>query len=79
MYSWVDSGEFNYAYLLINGGQQVYESRHGTSSETGIVRSTSGREVIREFSQGNTIELRAYRMEGVYYHINYCAEYNPKM
>ena len=78
MYSQVGSKDENRAYLYINDGA-VAESGHRTFSETGMVRSTGGREVTREVSQGDKIELRATLMEGYYYGINFCAEYIPKM
>ena len=78
MWSKVKSGEWNSALLYINN-KGVEESRHGTSSENGLVRSTGGREIKREFSQGDNIELRAPKMDGEYWYIHYCAEYVPKL
>ena len=77
LYSRVDSGESNLAYLYINGGQ-VAESEHHTYGSRSVF-STGGREVTREVSQGDTIELRTTEMRGIYYDINFCAEYFPKL
>ena len=78
LYSRVNSGDINSAYLYTNG-DQVAESQHWTNSETGEVWSTGGREVTREFSQGDKIDLRTTSMDGEYWRINFCAEYVPKM
>ena len=78
LYSHVYSGEGNTARLFING-VEVDESEHFTYSETGMVWSTGGREMTREVSQGDNIELRTTRMSGYYGNINYCAEYVPNM
>ena len=78
MYSYVDSGDYNTAMLYING-DKVDESQHWTYSGSGWVESTSGRELTREFSQGDNIELRTTQMNGDYWYINYCAEYVPKL
>ena len=78
MESVVDSGEINVVSLFHNGNE-VYWSRHTTYSKTGLVESTSGREVTLEVSQGDNIELRALFMEGSYILVNICAEYVPKM
>ena len=78
MYSRVESSEYNGAMLYING-HQVQESQHWlySGSGGGQVRSTSGREVNLEVSQGDKIKLRAHVMDGYYEHINYCVEYVP--
>ena len=78
MRSVVDSGDGNDCYLYLNG-DQLDETRHGTYSESGEVRSTGGRVVTLEASAGDKIEIRADRMDGYYYQILYCAEYLPKM
>ena len=72
------TGHDNRAFLFING-DQVDESLYYTYSQTGLMHSTGGRELSREFNQGDTIELRATGMDGYYFYINYCAEYVPKM
>ena len=74
----VESMEYNRAMLYINGGA-VYESQHRTFSESGLVRSTGGLELTREFSQGLNIELMAVSVDGRYDEINFCFEYIPKM
>ena len=78
MISFVNSGEGNSAWLYINGGR-VDESEHRTDSDSGQVYSTGGRELTREVRQGDKIELRTTLMDGVYWYLNYCAEYVPKM
>ena len=87
MLSRVESGDTNRAYLHING-DWVEESEHITYSGWGAVYSTGGREVTREFSQGDNIELKADTMDvsrhpgwmdGYYNNIVFCAEYVPKM
>ena len=78
MYSRVDSGDSNYCFLYLNG-EQLTETYHWTSSETGLVRSTGGRVVTVEASAGDRIEIRATVMDGFYISILYCAEYIPKM
>lgn len=65
--------------MLYNNGDMVRGSEHNTSSESGVVRSTGGRELIMELSQGENIDLRTYQMDGKYYHVNFCAAYIPKM
>ena len=79
MVSVVESGQYNWAFLYING-DHVTESQHTTHhSESGKVVSSGGREVTREVSQGDTIELRAISMDGFSLRIHFCAEYVPKM
>ena len=78
MRSSVDSGEYNYCYLYLNG-EQMPETRHETHSDNGWVRSTGGRVVTVEASAGDEIEIRTTRMEGHYYNFLYCAEYMTKM
>ena len=76
--SWVNSGNFNEAFLYING-DLVRESAHSTISETGQVRSTGGRQVTWEASQGDNIEYRTTYMTGNFNAFICCAEYLPKM
>ena len=77
MYSLVDSGDYNYCYLFING-QALLETDHVTYSKTGGVASTGGRVVTLEASAGDLIEIRTTAMNGYYMYILYCAEYIPK-
>ena len=74
----MDSGDGNDCYLYLNG-DQLDETRHGTYSESGEVRSTGGRVVTLEASAGDKIEIRAITMDGSYWRILYCAEYIHKM
>ena len=78
MYSRVDTGEINYAYLFMNG-EELTETQHETYSESGEVGSTSGRVVTLEASAGDEIEIRTTRMDEYYFNILYCAEYIPRM
>ena len=79
MRSVVNSGDGNFCYLYINGAR-LYETQHYTYSESdGEMVSTGGRVVTLEASAGDNIEIRATRMDGIYYEILYCAEYIPKM
>ncbi len=78
MWSVVYSGDYNFCYLYKNG-EQMPETRHETYSESGDVWSTGGRVVTLEASAGDEIEIRATAMDGVYYHILYCAEFIPRM
>ena len=70
----VDSAETNFCYLYINGNQ-LGKTYHGTHSTNGKVDSTGGRVVTLEASTGDTIELKADRMDGKFWRINFCAEY----
>ena len=79
LFSWVESGDGNSAWLYINS-DPVEESYHQTHSESGMMVSTGGRQVTREVSEGDTIEIRAENKLGnSYRNIFYCAEYLPKM
>ena len=78
MESRVYSDEDNIAYLSLNG-EGVDESEHRTYSQSGVVQSTGGRQVTRELTAGDNIEIRATRMDGEYRRILFCAEYLPKM
>ena len=78
MWSRVSTGDVNLAWLFING-RPVNESQQHTFSSSSTLYSTDGREVTREFSQGDNIELRTTTMDGGYTSINFCAEYVPKM
>ena len=77
LYSKVHSGMHNWANIYLNG--EEVEAEHGTYSSSGVVSSTSGREVTLHVSEGDNIDLRTTVMDGHYYYINYCAEYSPKM
>ena len=72
------SGDYNNAYLFING-DQLTETQHYTYSGSGVVDSTGGRVVTLEASAGDKIEIRAPQMDGIYRYVLYCAEYIPKM
>ena len=76
--SYVDSGDWNYCYLYLNG-DQLPKTEHYTRSSTEYGRSTSGRVVTLEASAGDTIELRATKMDGSYYRMTFCLEYISKM
>ncbi len=78
MKSKVDSGDYNWAYLYVNGGQ-LTETEHNTHSSSGSVSSTSGREWILEAKSGDFITLRTTLMGGEYLHINFCVDFIPKM
>ena len=78
MYSRVESGDKNWAYLFINGVPRE-ETDHYTFSERGVVRFTSGRVVTLEFRAGDRIEIRTTKLDGHYDDIIYCAEYISKM
>ena len=64
-----------------NNNNKVEETFHASHSSIGggAVISTGGREMTREVSQGDKIELRTTRMNGSFGSINFCAEYVPKM
>ena len=66
LYSFVDSGDNNWAYLHLNG-DPLRETRHYTYSQTGAVTSTGGRVVTLEASAGDQIEIRATTMGNNYY------------
>ena len=74
----VYSGDTNYCYLYLNG-DRLDETEHDTYSSSGQVSSTSGRVVTVEATAGDKIEVRADRMDGIYYEILYCAEYIARM
>lgn len=78
LWSQVDSGDFNFAWLLLNGKKFLSESVHRTSSKSCKVDSTGGRMVILEASAGETIELRTTRMDLNWQYIYFCAEYIAK-
>ena len=78
MYSRVESGDYNVAYIYLNGNMLV-SSGHDTYTDSGAVISTSGRELTMEVSQGDNIKLRTTHMGDEYYYINFCAQYVPKM
>ena len=76
--SFVESSEWNWVSLYLNVGR-IKGTKHETSSPSGLVRSTSGRVVTVEASAGDSIELKAEKMEGSYYFINFCVDYIAKM
>ena len=78
MYAQVDSGDYNWAYLYLNG-EKLTETYHKTYSGSGEVHSTGGRVLTVEASAGDKIEIRATDMDRDSDNILYCAEYIPKM
>ena len=71
----VYSGNDNYAYLYHNG-ERLPETLHDTYSDSGLVRSTGGREILVTAQQGDTLTLRSTRLGDYFYYILTCFEYN---
>ena len=78
MKSKTNGGGWNIVFLFFNG-KKLMETEHSTYSDGGRTDSTGGRVVTLEASAGDTIYLRTTTMDGKYYHVNYCAEYIPKI
>ena len=78
LFSYVDTNEFNYAYIYLNGEEQSH-TRHDTYSQKDEVVSTGGRELIMEVSAGDKIHIATTIFNGRYYQIHFCAEYKPKV
>ena len=78
MKSKVEAGCWNIVFLFFNG-EKLEETEHSTYVDVGRTDSTGGRVVTLEASAGDTIYLRITRLDGRYFHINFCAEYVPKI
>ena len=76
--SFVESGVSNIAYIFVNG-EQVFESKHFTYSESGWVSSTGGREVFLEANAGDSITLRTTGMGGYFQYVMTCIDFVPPM
>ena len=78
IYSHVNSGENNQAWVYINGTPDFTPfSSYGGSGESAF---TGGRQITREVSAGDHIELRTTEyMGGEYWGTLFCVEYIPKM
>ena len=74
----VYSGDYNIAFLFING-EELDDTIHFILSETGEGQSTGGREVTMEASAGDKIEFRVTRMDGDHWRIIFCAEFITKL
>ena len=77
--SHVNNGENNLAYVYING---IWDSNSPflSYSMSGESAFTGGRQITREVSAGDHIELRTTEyMGGEYSGTLFCVEYLPKM
>ena len=79
LFSSVGTGEANSATLFINGNllSQAYHSTYNGNSDT--VLSTGGRMVTVQASAGDSIEIRATRMDHHFGQVQFCAEFIPKI
>ena len=75
IYSRVDTGEANLAYLYHNG-QKMAETVHATTSGKGEVDSTGGREILMRAEQGDSLTLRTGGLDHAFYRIMTCFEFN---
>ena len=78
MRSRVDSGEDNRAWINVNG-RSVYETEYYTSSSSGVVTSTGGRELTLQASAGDSITLETNRLDGYFYEVQTCFDFIPIM
>ena len=78
LWSYVGSGENNWAYIFVNG-EQVIESEHRTYSSSGSVISTGGREVTLEASAGDSITLHTSALDRYIAGVLTCFSFIPTM
>jgi len=70
----VDTGPANFVYIYHNQ-QQIVEALHHTYSESKVVTSTGGRELVTRAERGDTFHLGTGRMGGIFYNIIPCFEF----
>ena len=69
--------EENIVWVYVND-KAVPESLHKSYySNSGEVTYTGGREVILDVDEGDTISLRTTTMQGTFWEILMCLEYQP--
>ena len=75
LYSVVNGGDYNWAWIYHNNAQQG-ETQHSTWSNSGQVISTGAREVTLNARRWDSIYLRTTVMLGEYVDISICFEFN---
>ena len=76
--SMMNSGEEKLLWVYINS-EPVAESLHKSyNSNDGQVTYTGGRDIILDVSEGDNISLRTTKMQGNFWEISMCLEYQPK-
>ena len=64
---------------LVNFKLKLSETEHNTYSQRYKKYSTGGRETTRNLEAGNSIYLKAVRLDGDYRYITFCVDYIPKI
>ena len=75
MESLVDTNNHNYAFLAHNG-EGMSETWYFTTSWSGYVATTGGREILVKAEEGDTLSLRTNTLMHGFYHILTCFQYN---
>ena len=75
--SMMNSNEEKLLWVYLNS-EAVSESLHKSyNSNAGQVTYTGGREIVLDASEGDTISLRTTTMQGIFWEISMCLEYQP--
>ena len=72
--SYVQNRQKNFVYIYHNQ-QQIEETIHSAYSETSVVYSTGGRELVTKAARGDTFHLGTTRMGGAFHQIIACFEF----
>ena len=76
-------GQVNRVFVYFND-EKLWKTEHHTTIEmdansNGLVRSSGGREWNLDASAGDTIDLRATSMGGMFWYMNFCIQFIPKL